>query len=187
MKPISILSLLAVTTSPTLSQPYDAATVNTPESAPIEARSSSVPSICNERHVIVSDQLNEITYLKSKKLPVTHDLAGYYYVIVNARKMFGCPSGSFASSNSSSDASSSRQSKRSSESTSEIPCRVIRTLRGQVDEQMKVLDDNDISTPDYLAGWFSGTNDLSQVWGCGLPPMSPEEQGNSSSSVSAED
>ena len=112
MKSSSILSLLAITVSPTLSQPHHVAIVETTESAPIHSRAD--PSICETHHVIITDQLEEISYLKSRNLPVTHDLAGYYYAIISARRLFGCPLDVLPAPDANTS-SASQQSKRSDE------------------------------------------------------------------------
>ncbi len=185
MKSSSILSLLAITVSPTLSQPHHAAIDDTTVSAPIHSRAD--PSICETHHVIITDQLEEIAYLKSRNLPVTHDLGGYYYAIISARRLFGCPLDVLPAPDADTS-SASQQSKRSDEAAgpdSGNPCEAVQTLRTQVEEQMKVLDDSRISTPDYLAGWFSATQDLNVGWSCGLPPP-PIEPGNNNATVSDE-
>ena len=172
MKSISILSLLVITISTTSSQPHNAVTDSAPESAPVNSRAYLVPKACHDANVVVYDQLLKISQLQSKKLPITHDLAGYLYAVCSGRKMLGCPNENLVSANGS-DTSASQQFKRDTDPLGHNPgwgepCDVVRMLKAQVDDQIKLMDGYHIATPDYLAGWYSGTQDLDDGLKCGL-------------------
>ena len=193
MKSIYILPLLAITISPTVSQPHNAAIDSTSESAPIKSRSGEVPQACHDTNAIVYDQLNEISRLQSKNLPATHDLAGYLYAVFSGRKMLGCPNEPLLSANGN-DTSALYQFKRSAETADPLghnpgwgnPCDVVRILKDQVEDQMNIMEGYQIATPDYLAGWFSGAQDLDDGLRCGLVQHA-KEPGHHDSTVSSEE
>ena len=172
MKSFSLLSVLAITISTTFSQPHDAATDSAPESAPINARSYVVPKACHDTNVVVYDQLVKFSQLQSKNLPVTHDLAGYLYAVSSGRNMLGCPNETLISANGN-DESATDQFKRDTGTVQHgpgwgDPCDVVRSLKAQADDQIRILSGYNISTPDYLAGWYSGTQDMDEGLQCGL-------------------
>ena len=45
---------------------------------------------------------------------------------------------------------------------------MVQILKDQVEDQMAVVATNNIATPDYLAGWYSGAQDLDIGLKCGL-------------------
>lgn len=192
MKSISILPLLAIIISPVFSQPHNAVNGNTPNSAPIDSRSGSVPQACHDTNAIVYRQLEEISRLQARSLPTTHDGAGYLYAISSGRKMLGCPTEVLLNSNGS-DTSASRQFKRSSGTTNPLghdpgygdPCEVVRLLNDQVEDQMGLMTGYKIATPDYLAGWYSGTQDLDDGLKCGY--VHPKGTGQPNAKVSDEE
>ena len=194
MKCISVLPLLAITISPSLSQPHHAATDTTPGPALRSPRSSQVPKACHDTIGIVDDQLNEISRLQSKSLPTTHDLAGYLYAVNSGRKMLGCPNDPLISANDNTT-SASQQFKRSSGTGDPLghnptwndPCDVVRFLKNQVDDQMRVMGGYNIPTPDYLAGWFSGTQDLDEGLECGMIHHHAKGSGHRNATISKEE
>ena len=193
MKSISILPLLALAIPPTFPQPHNAAIDNTSKSAPINSRSNLVPTACHKTNKIVYDQLQEISWLQSKDLPTSHDGAGYLYAVFSGRKMLGCPGEDLISSNGN-DTSASQQFKRGGETVDPMkhdlgfgdPCEVVRLLKDQVEAQMMVTNSYKIATPDYLAGWYAGTQDLDSGLNCGLVSHH-QGSGSKNATVSAEE
>ena len=183
MKSVSILVVLAIAISPALSQPHIAATEDAPESAHLESRSSLVPFACYQNNSVIDDQLEEIAQLQSKNLPVTADLAGYFYAVVKGRKLLGCPYEPLFGSDDSSQPAS-KQSKRSSKSAKEdghVPgwgdlCEVAQILKEEIMDQITVLADNKIAIPPYLAGSFSVLKDAENNLKCGFLGASMEEE-----------
>lgn len=106
--------------------------------------------------------------------------------------MLGCPTEVLINSNGS-DTSASAEFKRSSETSNPLghdagygdPCEVVRLLKAQVEDQMGLMTGYKIATPDYLAGWYSGTQDLDEGLKCGL--VRPKGSGQRNSTVSAEE
>lgn len=176
MKPTSLLPLLAITIPTTFSQPHSPARDNTAQSAPLTPRSSNVPQACHDTNAVVYDQLQEISRGQSRHLPTTHDAAGYLYAVYSGRKMLGCPNEGLVSPSGNDSSAASEFKRSSSESVDPLghnpaygnPCDVVQILKDQVEDQMLVVEKNNIPTPDYLAGWYSGTQDLDDGLKCGL-------------------
>lgn len=172
MKSIFNLLLAIITISPTLSQPHHNAISVTPQSAPLNHRSTSVPKGCYRPNALVSSQLAELTATRARGIPVTADYAGYYFAILQGRQLLSCPPAIFLNSNVS-DIQALHLSKREvtpqSEGTSDDPCIVTLNLRGFLDHHLDAMDAAGLVVPDYLAGWFSAVQDLNYGWECGLP------------------
>lgn len=168
---ISILLLLAITISPTLSQPQNGATSNTAPSAPLDERSSSVPSACLEKNALVADQLDEIAKTRARGISVSPDLAGYFYVVIASYQMLGCPplpGHTPTPTNGTSDIES-RSLKRSSSTTagaSDDPCVAMHNLDTELVQHSTAIAAAAIPIPPYLAGWFLGLQDLNKGYGC---------------------
>ena len=47
------------------------------------------------------------------------------------------------------------------------PCEVVRILKAQVEAKMIVTKKYQTATPDYIAGWYSGTQNLDNGLKCG--------------------
>ena len=192
MKSISILPLLAIIIFPVFSQPHNAVKGNIPKSAPINLRSESVPQACHDTNAAVYRQLEDISQLQSKEIPTTHDGAGYLYAVSSGRKMLGCPTEVLVDSNGN-DTSASREFKRSPEGSDPLghdagygdPCEVVRLLKDQVEDQIGLMKGYKIATPDYLAGWYSGTQDLDDGLKCGI--VLPKGSGQRDSTASDEE
>ena len=193
MKSISILPLLAIIISPAISQPHNAVEGDTPASASVNPRSNPVPQACHDTNAIVYEQLQEISRLQAQDLPTSHDGAGYIYAVFSGRRMLGCPNEKLVSANGN-DTSASQEIKRSAETTNPLlnnasfgdPCEVVRLLKAQVDDQMNVMKAYNIPAPDFVAGLYSGTQDLDDGLKCGLVHNS-EGSSQRNSTVSPEE
>ena len=176
MKFVSALLLLATAISPALSQPFDAEINDTLEPAPLALRADLVPFVCHEANKLIDEQLAEISAMQAKKYPVTPDLAGYFYAVVHGRSMLGCPSAPLLIPHASSAESLAQKLKTSSEPAiyegdsagRQKTCEVIYKQTEEVMDQMKVLWENNIPIPPYLAGWFSLIKDADRYFQCGL-------------------
>ena len=86
--------------------------------------------------------------------------------------MLGCPNETLISPKGN-DTSASQQFKRDTDPPRHDPgwgdpCDVVRSLKAQVDDQIRIMDGYHIAAPDYLAGWYSGTQDMDDGLQCGL-------------------
>ena len=164
MKSSSILLLLALAIAPTLSQPHDRATGETPQSASINERSSSVPSACLIKNVLVADQLDEIAKTRARGIPVTPDLAGYFYATIASYQMLGCPPipGTAPKPTNGSSDVESRSLKRSSSpaGASDDPCVVMRNLDTELVQHLTA-----IAGPQYPSRLISrGGSRVCRIW-----------------------
>ena len=175
MKPFSALLLLATALSPALSQPLDAEFNDSLEPAPLASRANLVPFVCHEANKLIDEQLAEIGQMQAKKYPVTPDLAGYFYAVVHGRTMLGCPSAPLLFPQAGAE-STAQKLKTSSEPAiyegdsagRQKTCEVVYKQTEEVMDQMKVLKENNIPIPPYLAGWFSLIKDADRYFQCGL-------------------
>lgn len=159
-----------MTISSTFSQPHDRATGNTPRSAPIDERSSSVPSACLIKNALVADQLDEIAKTRARGIGVTPDLAGYFYATIASYQMLGCPPipehMPKATSGGSDTESPSMKRSSSTGETSDDPCVVMHKLGTELVQHATAIKAAAIPVVPYLAGWFSGIQDLNKGYGC---------------------
>lgn len=194
MKSISLLPLLAITVSPALSHPQNAAIDDNSNSALLDSRANLVPFACHKANTIIADQLAEISQLQSRNLPIPPDLGGYFYAVVYGRRLLGCPSIPLLSPDGSSSAAT-QPSKRSSEPADPDghnpgwgdPCEVARMLKDQVMDQIDVMKDNNFPVPAYLAGWFSTTQDAERDLKCGFLGAGMENLESSSNTTNGSD
>lgn len=103
--------------------------------------------------------------------------------------MLGCPTEILINANGTgTDPSASREFKRDGATTTNPlghdtgygdPCEVVRLLRDQVEDQMSLVKGYKIATPDYLAGWYSGAQDLDDGLKCGIVHKGSGQAANS--------
>ena len=176
MKCLQLLYLLAISAFPTLSQSKPATNKDFTSVAALKSASNVIPWACNQSNLLIGEQLAEITHLKSKNIPIPHDLAGYLYAVVKGRKLLGCPDlNPFNTHQQNTTTSTLSRSKRSSTSEAaeveEILCKPARILKEDVMEQIDVLKGYQIPIPDYLAGWWAVTKDADSFIKCGFNDM----------------
>ena len=172
-----MLALLAITTSPVLSQPQAAAnTMSAPVAGPTSV-SDAISWACDESNDLIAAQLGEIAHLQAREIAVTHDLAGYFYAIVKGRKLLGCPNVNPLSVHSQQNSTTATpdKSKRGSGNGSSEKAQIIETLckpalqlREDVMDQIGALQEYKMPIPDFLAGWYSLTEDANKYWNCGF-------------------
>lgn len=174
MKPISILLLLSSIISPALAQAEAAADKRLSGIKEPTSLSEVIPFACSTSNILITDQLSEIKHLQSRSIPITHDLAGYFYAVVKGRQQLGCPDEDPFSVQEQDSASAHTMLKRAGSNSSEIAqvtellCKPARALNDEVMSQIHVLRKYGFPVPDYLAGWWSVTMDADKFLGCGF-------------------
>ena len=174
MKPISILLLLCSIIAPAYSQAQAAADKKLSGVKEPTHSADVIPFACSTSNILIADQLSEIKNLQARGIPVTHDLAGYFYAVVKGRQQLGCPDENPFSVHEQNSTSVSTLSKRASSNSSEMAevtemlCKPARALSDEVMAQINVLKKYEFPIPDYLAGWWSVTRDADKWLKCGF-------------------